>query len=40
MHLPSRSAIVVFTNGNNGMRLCEAAVIAASGHDHPAFDWL
>ncbi len=40
MHLPSRSAIVVFTNGNNGMRLCEAAVTAASGHDHPAFDWL
>ena len=40
MHLPSRSAIVVFTNGNNGMRLCEAAVTAGSGHDHPAFDWL
>ena len=40
MHLPSRSAVVVFTNGNNGMRLCEAAVTAASGHRHPAFDWL
>ena len=40
MHLPTRSAIVVFTNGNNGMRICEAAVAAASGQRHPAFDWL
>ena len=40
MHLPSRSGVVVFTNGNGGMRLCEAAVTAASGHRHYAFDWL
>jgi CubicO group peptidase (beta-lactamase class C family) len=40
MHLPSRSAVVVFTNGNGGMRVCEAAVTAASGQRHPAFDWL
>jgi len=39
-HLPSRSAVVVFTNGNNGMRINEAAVAAASGHEHFAFDWL
>ena len=39
-HLPTRSAIVVFTNGNNGMRINEAVVAAASGHEHLAFDWL
>ena len=39
-HLPSRSAIIVFTNGNNGMRINEAVVAAASGHEHLAFDWL
>lgn len=39
-HLPSRSAIVVFTNGHNGLRVAEAVVAAASGHEHPAFDWL
>ena len=39
-HLPSRSAVVVFTNGNNGMRINEAVVAAASGHEHFAFDWL
>ena len=39
-HLPSRSAVVVFTNGNNGMRISEAVVAAASGHGHFAFDWL
>jgi hypothetical protein len=39
-HVSSRSAIVVFTNGNNGMRVAEAAVAAASGHEHFAFDWL
>lgn len=39
-HLPSRSAVVVFTNGNNGMRINEAVVAAASDHEHFAFDWL
>jgi hypothetical protein len=39
-HLPSRSAVVVFTNGNNGLRVAEAVVAAASGHEHVAFDWL
>ncbi len=36
----SRTAVIVFTNGNNGMRVAEAVVEAASGHEHPAFDWL
>ena len=39
-HLRSRSAVVVLTNGNNGMRINEAVVAAASGHEHFAFDWL
>jgi CubicO group peptidase (beta-lactamase class C family) len=39
-HLASQSAIVVFTNGNNGLRVAEAAVAAASGHAHFAFDWV
>jgi CubicO group peptidase (beta-lactamase class C family) len=39
-HVPSRSAVVAFTNGNNGMRVAEAVVAAASGHRHAAFDWL
>jgi len=40
VHLPSRSAVVVFTNGNNGMRVAEEVVSGASGHEHFAFDWL
>jgi CubicO group peptidase (beta-lactamase class C family) len=39
-HLPTRSAVVVFTNGSNGMRIAEYLVEAATGLDHPAFDWL
>jgi CubicO group peptidase (beta-lactamase class C family) len=39
-HLPSRSALVVFTNNVQGMRVAEAIVAAASGHEHVAFDWL
>lgn len=39
-HPPSRSAIVVFTNGSNGLRVCEHLVASATGHAHPAFDWL
>jgi CubicO group peptidase (beta-lactamase class C family) len=39
-HLPSRSAVVVFTNAAQGMRLAEAIVKASSSPDHLAFDWL
>jgi hypothetical protein len=39
-HLPSRSAVVVFTNAAQGMRLAEGIVNAASGSEHLAFDWL
>ncbi len=39
-HRPSRSAIVVFTNGAQGMRLAEGIVNAASSSEHLAFDWL
>jgi CubicO group peptidase (beta-lactamase class C family) len=39
-HLPSRSAVVVFTNGAQGMRLAEGIVSAASSSEHLAFDWI
>jgi CubicO group peptidase (beta-lactamase class C family) len=39
-HVPSRSAVVVFTNDARGMRIAEALVTAASGHEHLAFDWM
>ena len=39
-HVPSRSAVVVFTNAAQGMRLAEAIVNEASGSEHLAFDWL
>ena len=39
-HVPSRSAIVVFTNAAQGMRLSEAIVKAASDSEHLAFDWI
>lgn len=39
-HRPSRSAIAAFTNGSGGLRVCEHLVVAATGHAHPAFDWL
>jgi CubicO group peptidase (beta-lactamase class C family) len=39
-HVPSRSAVVVFTNDARGMRIAEALVNAASGHEHLAFDWM
>ena len=39
-HPASRSAVIVFTNGSNGMRIAEHFVVAASGLEHPAFDWL
>jgi CubicO group peptidase (beta-lactamase class C family) len=40
VHIPSRSAMVVFTNGSNGLRVAEDILVAATGHEHAAFDWL
>ncbi|HEY6375053.1 MAG TPA: hypothetical protein VIX90_05960 [Edaphobacter sp.] len=40
VHPESRSAIVVFTNGSNGMRVVERIVRAASGQDQPVFLWV
>lgn len=40
VHTPSRSAIVVFTNGNNGQRVNERTIRAATGIDHPVFLWV
>jgi CubicO group peptidase (beta-lactamase class C family) len=39
-HVPSRSGLVVFTNGNSGLRVCERIAAAATGARHLAFDWL
>jgi hypothetical protein len=39
-HLPTRSAVVVFTNGSTGLRIAERIVEAASGQEHLAFDWV
>ena len=39
-HLPTRSAIVVFTNGSSGLRIAEHLIASATGHQHLAFDWL
>jgi CubicO group peptidase (beta-lactamase class C family) len=39
-HPASRTGVVVFTNGVNGMRVCEAVVEAAAGQAVSAFDWL
>lgn len=38
-HLPSRSGIVVFTNGDNGRAIYER-VIRGAGHDAAAFLWI
>ena len=40
MHLPTRTAIVIFTNGSSGLRIAEHLIASATGHDHFAFDWL
>ncbi len=40
VHPESRSAIVVFTNGSNGMHVVERIVRAASGEDQPVFLWV
>jgi CubicO group peptidase (beta-lactamase class C family) len=39
VHPESRSAIVVFANGSNGLKIAERIVRAASGHEHAAFIW-
>jgi CubicO group peptidase (beta-lactamase class C family) len=36
----TRSAIVVFTNGRNGMHVNERVLRASTGIDHPAFLWI
>ena len=33
-------AIVVLTNSENGIRVCERVIVAVTGHDHPAFLWI
>src|SRR6266851_1496059 len=40
VHPESRSAIVVFTNGSNGMHVVERIVRAASGEDQPVILWV
>src|SRR5579863_7459211 len=39
VHPESHSALVVFTNGNNGMRVVERTAKAATGQDHALFLW-
>jgi CubicO group peptidase (beta-lactamase class C family) len=39
-HQPSRSAVIVFTNAAQGMRLAESIVNEASSSEHLAFDWV
>jgi hypothetical protein len=36
-HLDSGSGVIVFTNGNKGLRVCEPIVRRITGHDHAAF---
>jgi len=40
VHPESASAIVVFTNGDTGMRVAERVVTAATGKEQPAFLWV
>jgi len=40
VHPESRSALVVFTNGGNGMRVVERVAKAATGRDHALFLWV
>jgi hypothetical protein len=39
-HPGSRSALAIFTNGNRGLNVAQRLVVAATGEDHPAFQWL
>jgi CubicO group peptidase (beta-lactamase class C family) len=36
---PKKSAVVVMTNSDNGLRICKEIVVAAIGGEHPAFAW-
>lgn len=40
VHPESRSAVVVFTNGANGMHIAERVVQAATGMEQPVFLWV
>lgn len=40
VHPESRSALVVFTNGNKGMRVVERIAKATTGRDHVMFLWI
>jgi CubicO group peptidase (beta-lactamase class C family) len=40
VHPESRSALVVFTNGNKGMRVVERIAKATTGRDHAMFLWI
>lgn len=39
-HLPTRTAIAVFTNGSSGQHVNERILRAATAIDHPAFLWV
>ena len=39
-HPPTRTAIAVFTNGNNGQHVNERILRAATGIEQPAFLWV
>jgi CubicO group peptidase (beta-lactamase class C family) len=40
VHLPTRTALMVFTNGSSGLRIAEHLVVSTTAHHHFAFDWL
>jgi hypothetical protein len=40
IHLASRSAIVLFTNGSRGMNVANRVMTAATESEHEAFLWL
>lgn len=40
VHPPTRTAIATFSNGNNGQRVNERILHAATGIDHPVFLWV
>jgi CubicO group peptidase (beta-lactamase class C family) len=40
VHPESQSALVVFTNGGNGMRVVERVAMAATGREHAIFLWV
>jgi CubicO group peptidase (beta-lactamase class C family) len=40
VHLPSRTAFASFSNGNNGAKVNDRIVDAATGIRHPAFLWI